>query len=178
MAILTMAALVWAGQPTAQAGRGARMVTRAAAAAVKPITYGRWIVDTEGDWVEAWTDNESGSEFGLLCSSDCMIYLDFRVACEEGEDYPAMVNSGGGALAITMRCHHYEERQIFIAEATGDYIDMLQQDKEVGFAFPLKDGLFRVARFSTQGGYEAVVAAIRIAMKSGKLKAAPKDVSI
>ena len=77
-----------------------------------------------------------------------------------------------------MRCHHFRDRQIFITEATGEYVDMLQQGEEVGFAFPLEGGQFRVARFSTKGGYEAMLAALRAAMKSGKLKQAPKDVSI
>jgi len=180
MAILAVASLVWAGQAMAQSASQARAFGHmtAAAAAAKSTRYGRWTVDIEGDWVEAWTDNESGSEFGLLCSSDCMIYLDFRTTCEEGHDYPAMINSDPGALSITMRCHHYEDRQIFITEATEEYIDMVERDGEIGFAFPLDGGQFRVVRFSTRGGYEAIVAALRIAMKSGKLKEAPKDVSI
>jgi hypothetical protein len=180
-AILAFLALASAGQAAAPARPGARAEALRAAAAsrpFKPITFGRWVVDGLGDWVEASTDNGSGSEFGLLCGSECLIYLDFRTECDEGHDYPAMVNSGAGALSISMRCHHYEERPIFITEATEDYVDMLEQGEEVGFAFPLADGQFRVARFSTRGGTEAVAAAVRIAMKNGTLKEAPKDVSI
>lgn len=162
-AILALAALAWAAPASAETKIG---------------KYGRWIVDKEGEWVEAWTDNESGSEFGLICASGCMIYLDFRIKCEDGQDYPAMVNSGAGSLAISMRCLHFRDRQVFITEAVGEYVDMLQQGEQVGFAFPLDGGQFRVARFSTQGGYEAMLAALRVAMKSGTLKQAPKDVSI
>jgi hypothetical protein len=178
VAILAAATLAWAVQGAAQSGREARSHGRPSAGSLKPVSYGRWVVDGEGDWVEAWTDNESGSEFGLLCSTDCMIYLDFRTACDSGHDYPAMVNSGAGAISISMRCHRYEDRQIFITEASEDYVDMVQQGEEVGFAFPLENGQFRVSRFSTRGGYEAMLAAVRLAMKSGKLKQAPKDMSI
>ena len=176
-AILVLASLLWGSQASAQIG-GGRIAARPIPAASKPVSYGRWIVIREGEWVEASTDNGSGSEFGLLCSAECMIYLDFRIECEDGHDYPAMINSGAGAVSISMRCHHYGDRPIFITEASGDYVDMLEQGKEVGFAFPLQNGQFRVARFSTHGGYEAILAALRIAMKSGTLKEAPKDVEI
>ena len=177
LAILVLASLLWGSQASAQIG-GGRIAARPVPAASKPVSYGRWVVIREGEWVEASTDNGSGSEFGLLCSAECMIYLDFRIECEDGHDYPAMINSGAGAVSISMRCHHYGDRPIFITEASGDYVDMLEQGKEVGFAFPLQNGQFRVARFSTHGGYEAILAALRIAMKSGTLKEAPKDVEI
>jgi hypothetical protein len=178
LAILAAAGLAWAGPAIARPSSASSTVAQTRPTPGKPLRIGRWTVETLGDWVEAWTDNESGSQFGLLCGSDCMIYLDFRTACEEGGDYSAMINSAAGAFTIEMRCLHFEDRQILIADATSQYVDMLEQGGEIGFAFALANGQFRVARFSCRGGYEAMVTAVKIAMQCGKLKEAPKDVSI
>ena len=177
LAILVLASASLGGQALAQAG-GARFAAQPIMAASKPVSYGRWVVIRDGEWVEASTDNGSGSEFGLLCSAACMIYLDFRTECEDGHDYPAMINSGAGAVSISMRCHHYGERPIFITEASGHYFDMIEGGNEIGFAFPLEGGQFRVARFSTRGGSEAILAAVGIARKSGRRQEAPTDVAI
>lgn len=131
------------------------------------VTHGKWTSSDVGDHTVAYTENESGSVFGILCGTTCVFYLNFHVDCTNRTDYPAMINSSVGSEAIKLRCihvrHEKEQHQVLAAEPTDNYFAMLKQSGEFGIAVPLANGKFNVSRFSLLGGAKAVATAIAAA---------------
>jgi hypothetical protein len=131
------------------------------------LRYGNWLVRDSGDYIGAWTNNASGSAFGVLCGRTCVLYVNMQKTCEPGVSYPAMLNSPKGAMHINWRCHLIEDRHIYIVDATQEYFDILEGGGEIGFALPLANGQFAVSRFSLTGGYQAAMKAVETAAGRG-----------
>jgi hypothetical protein len=129
--------------------------------------YGSWKFSEEGDLTGAYTTNESGSVFGILCGKTCVFYLNMRTTCTKNNIYPAMINSHAGSAAIRLRCHIVDDRYLLLTEAEESYFDMLGEGGVVGFAIPLENGKFSVSRFSLTGGMSAVKRAVDRAIQKG-----------
>lgn len=129
------------------------------------LRFDSWVAGDYGDYTAAHTTNESGSRFGVMCGQSCIVYLNLQIDCEKGVTTPAMVNSKAGAYPITLRCHHIDDRRLFSAELTDDYIDVLDSGGEIGFAVPLASGRFGVSRYSLTGSIDAIAYAITAAEK-------------
>jgi hypothetical protein len=134
-----------------------------APAVAKKAAYGDWIADEAGDYTEAYTSNESGSVFGLICGRECVFYLNILHKCEQGHAYPAMINSNGGAYPVDLKCFVLDGDYIVTFPVTGDFADMLEAGGTIGFAVPLANGQFGVSRFSLKGGLDAASAVARSA---------------
>lgn len=143
-----------------------------------PSRFGSWIEEDMGTWTQAFTSNASGSTFGIYCGKDCTVFLDLQTSCDEGHEYPAMLNSAKGSLSINLLCHILDKRYIFSTAATTNYTDILSGTGEVGFAIPLASGRFSVSRFSLDGGLPAVNAAVTEAVRKGKSQEGLRDFSI
>jgi hypothetical protein len=158
----------------------------AAAPAPPPIiitptspSFGSWRTSDEGDYTEAYTGNESGSTFGILCGKTCIFYVDMQTTCNDGEAYPAMVNSQAGAVTVSLKCHKLDRRFVLSSDSTNSYIDILKKGGEIGFAVPLQSGMFGVSRFSLDGGAQAVGVAVQAAInKSAKQQRGLRDFNI
>ena len=72
--------------------------------------FGSWRVDASASYTEAFTANESGSTFGVLCGKTCVYYVSSSVACEQGHTYPAMINAPVGAFSDELKCVELEQR--------------------------------------------------------------------
>lgn len=127
--------------------------------------YGQWTTNDVGDYAEAFTGNESGSVFGVLCGTSCVVYVDFQSACVHGSNYSVMINSPSGAAPVELKCYELEERYILITELSDNYISIFSRGGEIGFAIPMESGKFRVSRFSLEGGAEALSTALDMAMR-------------
>jgi hypothetical protein len=134
-----------------------------APAYARKATYGDWIAEEAGDYTEAYTSNESGSVFGLICGRECVFYLNILHKCERGDSYPAMINSDAGAYSVDLKCFVLDGDYIMTFSATGDFADILEAGGTIGFAVPLANGQFGVSRFSLKGGIDAASAATRSA---------------
>ena len=134
------------------------------APAVPSWTYGNWKVSDMGDFSIASTLNDSQSAFGMVCGKTCVWFVNFQKECENGQDYPAMINTPGGAYAIQLRCYHLDDRALltFSIDAKND-ANAMAKGGEIGFAFPLQSGKFGVSRFSLTGGAAATSKAITLA---------------
>jgi hypothetical protein len=126
-----------------------------------------WSFAEEGDLTSAYTTNESGSVFGILCGKTCVFYLNMQTSCTKNNTYPAMINSKAGSAAIQLRCHIVDEHYLLSTEAEESYFDMLREGGVVGFAIPLESGKFSVSRFSLTGGMTAVKRAVDRAIQKG-----------
>ena len=122
-----------------------------------------WVVSDFGPYTAAYTTNASETVFGMLCSSDCTFYLAADNECEDGADYPAMMNSRSGAASLELRCVKLDGLPLLSAGTTDPYLEMVQGGGIVGFAMPLASGRFEVFRFSLDGALEAVTRAATLA---------------
>ena len=153
----------------ARVGAGAAMLFTTPALAQQqnnePLRIQNWSADAGADYVEAWTGNESGSTFGVLCGQTCIVYVDFQTECDHGEPYPAMVNSPSGAFNLQLTCHRFNQRYILSTPLSDGFSGTIRGGGEIGFAIPLRSGRFNVARFSLSGALEAVGAAVQISTR-------------
>jgi hypothetical protein len=128
-------------------------------AGAREARHGDWIADEGRDYTEAYTSNESGSVFGLLCGRGCLFYLNILHKCDQGSAYPAMINSDAGAYPVELKCFILDKDYIMTFPADGDFADILEAGGTIGFAVPLEGGQFGVSRFSLKGSVDAAAAA-------------------
>lgn len=124
--------------------------------------YGPWRVSEREGYLAAYTTNESGSTFGMLCGTTCTFYLAIQLQCNHGEQYPAMLNSSEGAHPLRLRCVMIDGVPVMSTDSTDPFISIVTEGQEVGFAVPLQSGRFGVSRFSMRGAYEAVNYALTV----------------
>jgi hypothetical protein len=109
--------------------------------------------------VFAATINDSKGILGQYCyreEASCIWILSNEVGCEDGSQYPVLVNSDSGAVSTTIMCAklHGKPRYAF---AEFDVIDNIVRHSEwLGIAFPMKSGFFQVSRFPLNGAGAAV----------------------
>jgi len=78
--------------------------TSPAAAQAQVRTFGQWRVQTRGDFSEAFTKNESGFTFGLICKGKCNFYATLGKACADGAKYRAEATTQAGTKMVTLTC--------------------------------------------------------------------------
>ncbi len=113
------------------------------------------------DMGEASTHENGTSVFGMLCASDsCRYYFANGIDCEAGLNYPLMLTTAAGALSVDAICEP-------MGTANGDIMlywfnesatlnEAFVISAEIGIAFPLSGGQFKLSKFSMKG-YEAAV---------------------
>lgn len=132
--------------------------------------YGDWTAGALGSGWAAYTKNESGSLFGVLCKDGCVAYLNAQTQCEEKGKYPALINASDGAFSVNLECVIYEKRYLLTTPLTDTMVSSFEMGGELGIAFPLQSGRFQVTRFSLTGALKAAnrVAGIADAAKTAK----------
>ena len=128
------------------------------------LRFGDWQVDLSfaSEMTEAFTVNDSGSIFGAICvvSKDrCFYYVSPQVTCKEDDSSAVLINSDAGALSSTIICTKIADSYYSIIQETQNLLSLTSKSKNIGFAFPLADGKFKVVRFSLVGANDAILAA-------------------
>ena len=130
------------------------------------VAFGAWAVESTSSYSAAYTHNESDSVFGLMCGTNCVVYVNAHIPCTEGHNYPAMINSPVGASNLQLRCVMIEGRYVLVTPLDDDFVQIFSATAgEVGFAIPLESGRFAVSRYSLSGALEATAAAARNARR-------------
>lgn len=113
------------------------------------------------DMGEASTHENGTSVFGMLCASDsCRYYFANGINCEASKTYPLMLTTAAGPMSADAICEP-------MATANGDIMlywfsespklnETFASSTEIGIAFPLSDGQFKLSKFSMKG-YEAAI---------------------
>jgi hypothetical protein len=125
-------------------------------------TFGGWTTSDYGSFTMASTINESRSGFGAVCGKECVWFINFRIECDQGHEYPGMLNSPSGSYAINLRCYHLGDHRLMIFSMDDDSVELLAKPGEIGFAVPLESGKFGVSRFTLSGGAQAVEKAMSV----------------
>jgi hypothetical protein len=121
-------------------------------------TIGDWSVSSEDGYYQAWTANDSGSTFGVLCGADdCKFYLQLGISsCDKDASYKTLINSDGGASVFNLSCspliiEGHKEYVLLIEENLNSLSDPFLKTSTIGFAIPMASGQFKVSRFSMRG---------------------------
>lgn len=124
--------------------------------------YGNWEVSKLDGSFLAGTVNASNSAFGVLCADTCAAFFNPQIACDDGHEYPGLVNSSAGAYTVTLRCALVGKLNLFVMSLTDTIIDSMEIGGELGMALPQKSGQFQVSRFSLTGALKATMRAYEL----------------
>lgn len=123
--------------------------------------FGEWAVIRASDGVDliALTLNDSGSFIGFRCFAStqmCIHALSAGTKCEDGGNYPILINSDYSSLSMDAICSiNGTNHELFLTKY--DVIhDILLKGNHVGFAIPMESGQFKVVRFSLDGSDAAM----------------------
>lgn len=112
--------------------------------------------------------NESGAVTGVVClvsANSCFAYIATETTCEPKGKYPFMINSPTGAHTLMGTCltAPWAEKEkpafLYSFDEFASTIAAYESGGTVGFVTPMKNGEFRVFRFSTVGATAAIKAA-------------------
>ena len=147
--------------------------------------WGTGITDDK-DGFYAATGNDSGGILGQYCLTDqslCYWILVNSVKCEKDATYPALVNSEAGSDSVAMLCWPMPDgKPRFAFKSFNGIDDLIRKSSNIGIAFPMESGTFKVSRFNVSGANVALdymrgFAEKAIAKKpSAKSSASTKDV--
>ncbi|WP_343518121.1 hypothetical protein [Sphingomonas sp.] len=129
--------------------------------------YGNWYVTTTTGATFATTENESGSAFGVLCGSSCVFFFNPVIQCEHDGKFPVLINTPAGAFNATLTCRVAEGRYLLAAPLDTTLLDAMEIGGELGVAFPMESGQFKVTRFSLTGALKATLRAYQLS-ESGR----------
>jgi len=127
-----------------------------------------WIVDLSGSYSEAFTTNDSNSVLGIYCMDRCMAYVDPNINCDVNGKYSIFVNAAAGAVVVDATCVHLRDRQIRVLDKLDLILEQSRAGERIGFAFALRDGSFKVVRFSMNGSSPAIRRALNHIIEKNK----------
>lgn len=128
---------------------------------------GDWAVDSANGLYEAYTSNSSGSLLGLVCTDAvCKFYLLAEVACEDGHDYLALINTEKGAVSRQLGCMTMtlsgKPQKVILMGDPDWFAQTIRSASTIGIAVPMANGDFQVFRFSLRGSAAALDAAFAL----------------
>lgn len=127
--------------------------------------FGDWVVEARATYFGAYTNNESGTSFGVLCGKECVAYASSAVECKPNQLYPALINSDGGAHSVVFKCLIVEGTYVYATDFTESVVEDISAGGRIGIAMPLADGRFSVSRYSLRGSLQAVARASDLAKR-------------
>lgn len=174
------------------------MNTRTGIGAVALLLWGSvaWGEEfTSGDWTwsiddptafYAGTENSAGQMLAQFCDTtedSCVYVVGFDTTCDEGDSYPALVNSDAGTVSIEFLCGGELDNgsNVMLVKDFDQMDGLLRKAKRIGFALPMQGDEFKAVRFSLKGSVAAIdamrkVAARGAAAQSGAKKAKDTEV--
>ncbi|MFN3239395.1 MAG: hypothetical protein ACE37D_20415 [Pseudomonadales bacterium] len=124
-----------------------------------------WYYDTaggtDGSGINlAATYPENGKfSFGQYCflgSGNCLYITDLEISCEEGAEYPGIVNSHVAAVPIKLTCYFLGEQPAFTVAPFDDMDNVVRQAERMSIVVPLANDDYKVVRFSLGGSTYAL----------------------
>lgn len=129
---------------------------------------------TFGDWVAVSLDNGTGDAVAatfsdgtktmlavrcLAKSQGCFHLVRLGSQCEDGSQYPVLINAPTGSVAVTGICSGNGGDWDLLLSPFDNVRSMLNGAGMVGLAIPMASGAFKAVRFSLKGNSEAIRAA-------------------
>jgi hypothetical protein len=149
------------------------------ASAQERVEHGDWISQFLDGRGEASTHENGMSMLGMMCGDgNCRYYFANGLDCEPSANYPLMLTSDVGALALDAVCEP-------VSTANGDVMlywftetphlnDAFAKTPVIGIAFPLANGEFKTSKFSMNGFAEAIERMVNV-MREGKTQESAQE---
>jgi hypothetical protein len=123
-------------------------------------TFGDWhVMALDADTAVASTTNDSGVQLVKICyvsTQKCMWGILPNDTCDDGDQYPALINSGSGSQTTNLYCSGEKKvGQVLLFTEYSLMGKISANDDKVGIALGMRDGSFNVYRFSMAGSHEA-----------------------
>lgn len=124
-------------------------------------SFGAWVVIKSDDSLDliAVTANESGNFIGFRCYSSnkkCIHVLSANTSCEDGAQYPILINSDYAAMSMDAICGKNGNTHELYLTKYDEIHDLLKKGNNIGFAIPMESGKFKAVRFSLGGSEKAM----------------------
>ncbi len=121
---------------------------------------GNWFVTKSRSDLQIAKVYNSNNSTGIICivsDNSCFAYATLGFSCEDGKKYPLLINAATSAFNSTATCSHLSpELEILVIDEFELMITAFESGGDIGFASPLKNGQFKVMRFSTVGATAAI----------------------
>lgn len=134
---------------------------------------GSWQYGADTELAAASTLNERGWMFGLVCSPDCIGFIEHDQPCEAGRRYAGRMRIGGREHAVPLECRRVAARHAFLFTPTEDFVARLASGPEVTVSVRLAGEADTDFRFSLNGAYDAVYFTLATAMAATRRPAQP-----
>lgn len=122
-----------------------------------------WIWNTDNNNAYyAVTVNDAGHLLGQFCyllTGNCLYTVGMDISCEQGNEYPALINSDAGSAQVTLVCGDKVagQTQNVMYMSPFDDVDRLIRDaSRIGIAIAMQNEQFKVARFGLAGSTYAI----------------------
>lgn len=146
-------------------------------------TFGAWYAGLSSDKesVYAATVNDSNVVFGQWCyfsTNTCYWLMVSDSTCDDGDDYPSIVNSVNGASYVSMRCLKIDNKNKVIFNNFKLMESLTKGDGKIGIVTPMQSGNFKVSRFDLNGAASAIDTMNKMYEVISKSKPSTKDVML
>lgn len=135
------------------------------------IPSGDWALNIDDpEMYFAGTENSAGQVLMQLCDpedSTCFYAVGFDTRCDEGDSYPALVNSDAGTASIELLCSSEldDGNNLMLVKDFDQMDDFIRRAKKIGFALPMQGDEFKAVRFSLKGSVKAIDAMRKVAAR-------------
>ena len=137
-----------------------------------------WSID-DPEMYYAATENSAGQVLMQLCDSEdgtCFYAVGFDTTCDEGDSYPALMNSDAGTASIELYCGSKSDdgTNLMLVKNFDQMDEFVRQAKKIGFALPMQGDEFKAVRFSLKGSVAAIDAMRKIAARGAPAQSKTK----
>lgn len=142
-----------------------------------------------GDWTwsiddptafYAGTENSAGQMLAQFCDTtegSCVYVVGFDTTCDEGDPYPALVNSDAGTASIEFLCGGELDNgsNVMLVKGFDQMDSFIRKAKRIGFALPMQGDEFKAVRFSLKGSVAAIDAMRKVAARGAPATGSTKQ---
>ena len=118
--------------------------------------FGDWILLADDTMALALTTEGDETAFGLVCGQDCHIYIESRISCIEGRDYPVMIGAGSETLDAALACKRADGGLLLMMPMNERFLTLIAKQDSVRFEFPRDGEKGRIFRFPLGGSKQAI----------------------
>lgn len=140
-------------------------------AMAEDISSGDWRLNIDDpEMYYAATENSAGQVLMQLCDPEdatCFYAVGFDTRCDEGDSYPALVNSDVGTASIELLCGSEldDGNNLMLVKDFDQMDDFVRRASKIGFALPMQGDEFKAVRFSLRGSVKAIDAMRKVAAR-------------
>lgn len=134
---------------------------------------GDWQYGADAELAAASTRNAQGWLFGLVCSPNCIGFVESDQPCESGRRYDGIMASTGREDQVALECHPLDGRYALLFTPTETFIEMLTSGPHVTVSVRLGGTADTDFRFSLNGAHAAVYVTLATAMAASGNGAGP-----